>query len=71
MIQIAVGQGCLLEGRKQFAEPLMKRSNYHKSYPNWRQREMRFLITSLIVGSIAAAIAALVIYFASRGAHAY
>jgi hypothetical protein len=45
----------------------MKRSRTYKSYPDWRQREFRFLLTSLIVGSIAAAIAGLVIYFANHG----
>jgi hypothetical protein len=44
----------------------MKRSRTYKSYPDWRQREFRFLLTSIIVGSIAAAIAGLVIYFANR-----
>jgi hypothetical protein len=44
----------------------MKRSRTYKSYPDWRQREFRFIVTSIIVGSIAAAIAGLVIYFANR-----
>jgi len=46
---------------------IMKRSRTYKSYPDWRQREFRFLLTSIIVGSIAAAIAGLVIYFSNHG----
>jgi hypothetical protein len=44
---------------------LMKHSRPYKSYPTWRQREMRFLILSLIIGLVAAAIAGGVIYLAS------
>jgi hypothetical protein len=44
----------------------MKRSRTYKTYPDWRQREFRFLLTSIVVGAIAAAIIALVIYFANR-----
>jgi hypothetical protein len=44
----------------------MKRSRTYKSYPDWRQREFRFLLISLVVGAIAAGITVLVIYFANR-----
>jgi hypothetical protein len=44
----------------------MKRSRTYKNYPDWRQREFRFLLTSLVVGIIAAAITAIVIYFANK-----
>ena len=54
----SLGHGCL--------HIIMKRSRTYKTYPDWRQREFRFLLTSLIVGAIAAAIVVLVIYFANR-----
>ena len=53
-----LGDGCL--------HIFMKRSRTYKSYPDWRQREFRFLLTSIVVGAIAAGIAVLVIYFANR-----
>lgn len=53
------GGGCL--------HMVMKRSRNYKAYPDWRQREFRFLLASIVVGAIAAAITALVIYFANRG----
>jgi hypothetical protein len=44
----------------------MKRTHY-KTCPDWRQRESRMLIWSIGIGAVAAAVAALVIYFANRG----
>jgi hypothetical protein len=45
----------------------MKRTRTSRGYPDWRQREGRMLIWSLAVGAVAAAVAALVIYFGNRG----
>jgi hypothetical protein len=45
----------------------MKRPRVHKSYPTWRQRDTRTFVMSLIVGSIAAAIAGVVVYYANHG----
>jgi hypothetical protein len=45
----------------------MKRTRTYKTYPDWRQRESRMLIWAIAVGGVAAAIAALVIYFSNRG----
>ncbi len=45
----------------------MKRSRAYKSYPDWRQREVRMLLWALVVGAVAAAATGLTIYFVSRG----
>jgi hypothetical protein len=48
----------------------MKRSRAYKTYPTWRQRELRFLALSLAIGLAAAAITGLVIYLANgRNGH--
>jgi hypothetical protein len=44
---------------------IMKHSRAYKTYPTWRQRELRFLALSLAIGLVAAAIAGLVVYLAS------
>lgn len=50
---------------RNLLQPLMKRSRAYKTYPTWRQRELRFLALSLAIGLIAAGITGLVIYLAS------
>jgi hypothetical protein len=57
----------MLAGVELFACTTMKRSNAHKSYPSWRQREARHLIASLIIGGITAAIVGVIIYFTNHG----
>jgi hypothetical protein len=50
---------------------MKQRSRAYKSYPDWRQREMRMLIWALVIGGIAAAATGLTIWFISRGGNAY
>jgi hypothetical protein len=45
---------------------IMKRTRGPKTYPDWRQREIRMLYWALAVGGVAAAITGLVIYFANH-----
>jgi hypothetical protein len=45
----------------------MKRSRAYKSYPDWRQRETRVFLWAVAVGGVAAAVTAVVIYFANHG----
>jgi hypothetical protein len=47
----------------------MKRSRAYKNYPDLRNREMRTLAWALVVGSVAAGITGLVIYFANHSSH--
>jgi hypothetical protein len=43
----------------------MKRSRAYKNYPTWRQRDLRFLGLSLLIGLLAAAVTGAVIYLAN------
>ncbi|HWD90988.1 MAG TPA: hypothetical protein VG938_01435 [Verrucomicrobiae bacterium] len=45
----------------------MKNSRANKSYPTWRQRELRFLALALFIGLLASAVTGLVVYLVSRG----
>jgi hypothetical protein len=45
----------------------MKRTRTYKNYPEWHRRDTRSIVWSLAVGGIAAAVTALVIYFANHG----
>jgi hypothetical protein len=46
---------------------IMKRTRAYKTYPTPRQRELRFLALSLLLGIIASAVTGLVVYLVSRG----
>lgn len=46
---------------------IMKHSRAYKTYPTPRQRELRFLVLSLIIGIVASAVTGLLVYLVSRG----
>jgi len=50
---------------------MKQRSRAHKGYPSWRQRESRMLIWALTVGSVAAAVAGLLVWLVSRNGNGY
>ena len=48
---------------------MKQRSRAYKTYPDWRQREMRMLLWAVAAGSLAAIAIGLAIWLVSR--HAY